>query len=220
MTNVTKRSLLTLIELLPPVKRKPRMGLYQCECGNITKAREGEVRALKILSCGCWSSKRQRELHLTHGLSKHLLYGIWKAMIDRCENPDNKQYPDYGGLGITVYEEWRGGENFINFFNWAMEAGWETGLHLDKDILSKKLGLAIPKYSPETCCFITRRKNNRNKKDVTIVEYEGQKIPLPELCEKFGISNVLVRGRMKKYKWDLIKALTTPKDAHKHKKDG
>jgi len=28
-------------------------------------------------------------------------------MRQRCENPGNKSYPDYGGRGITVCEAWR-----------------------------------------------------------------------------------------------------------------
>lgn len=33
-------------------------------------------------------------------------YNCWWNLIDRCTNVKNKQYPDYGGRGINVCEEW------------------------------------------------------------------------------------------------------------------
>jgi len=42
----------------------------------------------------------------THGLSKHPLYPCWKAMLNRCENPEDRHYPNWGGRGIKVCDEW------------------------------------------------------------------------------------------------------------------
>ncbi len=36
-------------------------------------------------------------------------------MISRCENPNNKQYKDYGGRGITVCEEWHDAWAFFHY---------------------------------------------------------------------------------------------------------
>jgi hypothetical protein len=35
-----------------------------------------------------------------------LEYGVWRAMRDRCNRPNNKKYSDYGGRGIGVCKEW------------------------------------------------------------------------------------------------------------------
>ena len=35
------------------------------------------------------------------------LYWVWAAMIQRCENPKNKGYCNYGARGITVCPTWR-----------------------------------------------------------------------------------------------------------------
>lgn len=216
MTKVERKSLLTLIELLPIEKRKPRKGLYRCVCGNIKAIREHEVRTLKVLSCGCLISKTQKELHLTHGLSKHPLYGVWKAMVDRCHNPGNKQFPDYGALGIVVCEVWR--NDFVSFYDWCLNNGWKRGLHLDKDYIPMKRGEKPKLYSPETCCFLVRKRNNAHKKNSIMVEFNGVMISLVEVAEKYGLRPRFVRGRMKKFNWDLNKALITPKGAHKFKK--
>ena len=41
-----------------------------------------------------------------HGLWKHPLYNIWKSMKNRCNNPNDKDYPKYGGRGIDMNTEW------------------------------------------------------------------------------------------------------------------
>jgi hypothetical protein len=45
-----------------------------------------------------------------HGLSKknkeHKLYSIWKSMMARCYNPNDRGYHRYGGRGIKVCDEW------------------------------------------------------------------------------------------------------------------
>lgn len=35
------------------------------------------------------------------------LYNTWKGMVQRCTNPNNPDYPRYGGRGIGVSAEWR-----------------------------------------------------------------------------------------------------------------
>lgn len=40
-------------------------------------------------------------------------YGVWSAMIQRCINPRDKRWTDYGGRGITVCDAWRSFDSFI-----------------------------------------------------------------------------------------------------------
>lgn len=41
-----------------------------------------------------------------HGLLNTKLYHVWFDMVDRCTNPEHKNYKNYGGRGITVCDEW------------------------------------------------------------------------------------------------------------------
>lgn len=41
-----------------------------------------------------------------HGMSDSPEYRTWTQMIQRCENPKNSSYADYGGRGIRVCAEW------------------------------------------------------------------------------------------------------------------
>jgi len=35
-------------------------------------------------------------------------YNSWRAMRNRCLNPKDKSYPDYGGRGISICDAWAG----------------------------------------------------------------------------------------------------------------
>ena len=48
-----------------------------------------------------------------HGLRGHPLYGAWCNMINRCGNPWNYEWHNYGGRGIRVYEPWHDVAVFI-----------------------------------------------------------------------------------------------------------
>jgi hypothetical protein len=41
-------------------------------------------------------------------------YTLWKAINQRCHNPKNTEYRNYGGRGIQVCQEWR--DSFERFF--------------------------------------------------------------------------------------------------------
>jgi hypothetical protein len=96
------------------------------------------------------------------------LYGIWQSMRNRCLNPKNKVYANYGGRGVTVCDEWL--KDFDCFAQWALENGWQLGLELDKDIKSKELGIDPPVYSPTTCCFVSRKENIHNSRSTKFNE--------------------------------------------------
>lgn len=84
----------------------------------------------------------------------------WRAMLSRCYNPSNGSYPRYGGRGVTVCKEWL--ESYDAFADWVLSNGYADNLELDKDILSAKLGIDPPMYSPQTCMFVDRRTNIYN----------------------------------------------------------
>ena len=50
---------------------------------------------------------------IKHGLSHTTEYKIWENMKQRCLNPNNTHYKDYGGRGIKVCDRWM---EFTNFY--------------------------------------------------------------------------------------------------------
>lgn len=84
-------------------------------------------------------------------------YDTWVKMILRCYDENCSGYKWYGGKGITVCLEWR---KYSAFEAWY-DLKYVDGYHVDKDIGSKKLGLEIGIYSPETCAFISPSDNTK-----------------------------------------------------------
>lgn len=78
-------------------------------------------------------------------------YDTWQSMIRRCYSVSgHKKQPSY--IGCSVTQDWL---NFQNFAKWFYE-NYESGLHLDKDILEQ----GNKTYSPEKCLFIPQALNN------------------------------------------------------------
>lgn len=78
-------------------------------------------------------------------------YEKWKSMLLRCYGSDayKAKTPTY--RDCYVCDDWL---YFSNFKAWMETQDWE-GKQLDKDLLVK--GNKV--YSPQTCCFLTRRVN-------------------------------------------------------------
>lgn len=94
------------------------MLVLRCDCGNERRALLVKLLRTKVPSCGCARGVATR----THGESRRTdrgkrtrsqLYSVWSSMIQRCINPKNPQYPNYGGRGIVVCVRWR--DSFENF---------------------------------------------------------------------------------------------------------
>lgn len=67
------------------------------------------------------------------GFSRDRLYTIWNAMIQRCTNSKNKQFPKYGGRGISVHENWLPPslQGYPAFREYVLSLGKEQGLDVD-----------------------------------------------------------------------------------------
>ena len=112
------------------------------------------------------------------------IYGSWYAMKQRCGNPNNKQYKDYGGRGIDYPEKW---ESFIGYKE-DMGKTYQKGLIIDRINVNQN-------YSKENCRWVTRKISNRNKRRHLWVNYQNRKITLAEYAELTGIKFQRLRDR-------------------------
>lgn len=197
-----KFGMITIISDLGRINKR-RMVSAICDCGTIKTYELSTLRSGRTLSCGCLNKKLAAGRFTRHGLASHPLYKIWSSIKSRCCNIDDKSYANYGGRGVLICEEWK--NDFKAFFGWSIENGWRKGLDLDKDILGDGIT-----YAPGSCCFVSRVINSRNKRNNIRIEYNGQIRCLTEWCEILKLSYPTIISRIKRHKWDHIKALTEP----------
>jgi hypothetical protein len=91
--------------------------LFRCGRGNKIEVDKASVTKGKTSSCGCLRAETTAKRLITHGhtvgRTPSLTYQSWCNMRERCGNPNNKRYKDYGGRGIAVCERWSIFENFL-----------------------------------------------------------------------------------------------------------
>jgi hypothetical protein len=128
---------------------------------------------------------------------------IWSAMKQRCYNTNNSGYPNYGGRGITICDEWLDANNgLVNFRNWAMSNGYNDNLSIDR--IDNNKG-----YSPDNCRWADAKTQSRNRRTNHLFTVECETKTLIEWCEIYGIDRTLIRDRLRRG-WDPELAITTP----------
>lgn len=135
----------------------------QCDCGNITEVGGYALKSGGTKSCGCWDRECSRDRVTTHGLSKTRLYKIWCGMKERCYNPNNKRYHDYGGRGIRVCDEWL--HDFMAFHDWAFENGYDENAPYGQCTIERANN--DEGYYPFNCVWTTIAQQNRNKRNIS-----------------------------------------------------
>ncbi len=114
LINLTGRrfSMLVVLERWKPDNSGCPQWVALCDCGTTGAFRGGDLRQGKSKSCGC----RYRHGHAGNGplsISPSRTYQSWKAMRERCVNPNNTAFKDYGGRGVIVHAKWI--DSFQNF---------------------------------------------------------------------------------------------------------
>jgi len=85
----------------------------QCDCGKMVAVRANHILAGASRSCGCLRAGN----HLQHGGRHTTEYQSWAGMRQRCHNPRNPNFKNYGARGIRVFEQWQ--RSFAAFRFWV-----------------------------------------------------------------------------------------------------
>lgn len=175
--------------------------LCKCDCGNTVIVCTQELRRGDTRSCGCFAKEEMLKRFKTHGKRNTRLYKIWLDMKARCSNPNEINYPNYGGRGISVDSVWR--DNFEEFYKWAMLNGYSDNLSIDRIDGSKD-------YSPQNCRWATRKEQANNTRRNFNIFFNGETHTLSEWSEIVGIRAGTIRERLKRFEWSVEDALTIP----------
>lgn len=99
-----------------------------CECG-VEKLVDSYCLTKGLSkSCGCKAGQAISKSKTKHGMVGTPTYNTWVKMKERCTNPNDKRYSDWGGRGIKVCDRWL--DSFENFLEDMGEK--PEGLSLDR----------------------------------------------------------------------------------------
>lgn len=181
--------LLTVIRFVgmhhhPPSQNKP-VWLCRCDCGQEC-LRQGNSLAhpQKEPSCGCRGQQRGTDPSIPIKFPKE--YQAWRNMWDRCTNPNNQKYSDYGERGITIDPRWRSFKTFIT------DMGERPGSIYSIERIQNDYG-----YSKENCRWATKREQTRNTRRNHWATYKGVTKCLQDWSIDLGISWMTLRYRIK-----------------------
>lgn len=172
--------------------------LFKCDCGGeVIRSSLSVTRTVNkgsSPSCGCEHPLK------THGLSNAYpkLYDVWKAMRQRCRNPGNKDFKNYGGRGISICAEW---DDFAKFHRWAVGSGYCEGVTIERVDVNGN-------YCPDNCTWIPNERQALNTRRIRTFEYKGEHLTARQLAEIAGVGVLTMKARLTHYGWDVERAVT------------
>ena len=192
---------LTVIERVESAYPHRTQYLCRCECGNEVIVRSDSLTSGRTLSCGCL----HRDHVTTHGDTGTQLYNAWLSMRARCNNPDNQNYENYGGRGITICDDWN--DDYLLFKEWSLEHGYDPDLSIDR--IDNNFG-----YSPDNCRWVTMKEQCNNRRSNVYYSLNGETHTLAEWCDILGLPYKTIIARINDRGWSFEQAISTPLPAH------
>lgn len=190
-------------------KNKKWLGVFKCDCGTIKTTNLNAVKAGDIQSCGCvahelrklWGTKQSKHGHATPGHHSQT-YKSWVGMKQRCLNPNEPAFRNYGARGITLCERW------MTFANFLADMGERPeGMSLDR------IDNEGP-YAPDNCRWATDIVQQRNKRTNKLILFNGEYVPMATVAEQCGMRYGLLQARITAQGWSVQDAISKQKPAH------
>ena len=123
----------------------------------------------------------------THRMSNIPEYEIWRMMRARCENPNNRQFENYGGRGIAVCARWQSFENFI------ADMGRRPSDEFTLERKNNDKG-----YTKSNVRWATFAEQNRNLRTNRYVIYHGERRLLFDLAHEHDLAPCTIYARLKR----------------------
>lgn len=178
----------------------------RCDCGRFLFVRMRDLLRGHRKSCGCSRVDSNKRLGASRdrGPVRRYLKSVYDAMKVRCYSQKCEAYPNYGGRGIAVCQEWL--DDPDSFVAWAVTNGFRDGLTIDRINNDGD-------YEPGNCRWTTHQRQNRNRRSNRLLTAFGETKCLTEWSEdsRCVVSRNCLRHRVGRG-FDGEAAITTPYD--------
>nr|DAY75418.1 MAG TPA: PVL ORF-50-like family [Caudoviricetes sp.] len=202
---------LTIIEFSYKEKKGKNFRYYwkcKCKCGKeVIRRSDGLLDNRGYKSCGCYREKILKEHNFkinnprkSHGMTNTRLYKIYAKIKERCYYEKYPEFHLYGGRGIKMCDEWE--KDFITFYNWAMENGYNEKLSIDRIDFNGD-------YEPSNCRWADKITQANNKRNNIRLTYNGETHTMPEWARILGLPYSTLADRHKKGK--SVEEILNPK---------
>ncbi len=181
-----------------------RMWECICNCGTIKSLSTSLVYIVR--SCGCLQKEAVIATVLKRGIKPYPVERqIWRGIRERCINPQNSHYFDYGGRGIKMCDHWlRSFDNFIKDMG-PRPSNKHTVERIKND----------SHYEPGNCKWATMKQQANNRRSNRLFEYNGDTKTMQEIIDSTGINKSTFKRRVY-MGWSLDEIINTP-IKHKNK---
>ncbi len=160
----------------------------RCDCGKIGNIEQYSLRKGLSTSCGCYLAELLPNINRSHGLCAdgNPLIFRWHAMMDRCFDPEAKQFHNYGGRGITVCDRWKNDPRAF-----AEDVGPPPTKRHSLDRIDND-----GDYEPGNVRWATSHQQSRNMRRNRMISIDGRTMCLADWCKEFGIAADVVCRRV------------------------
>lgn len=153
-----------------------------CDCGSEKAYRATQLSSGSAITC---RGPRHPNPLLKHGFAGSKIYGVWRAMRERCNDPKNNSYPRYGGRGIRVCDSWN--ESFESFL---------TDMGIPAQGLTLERSDVNGNYEKSNCCWATMTQQARNTRSNRIIEFNGKSQSLAAWADELRLDYKRLHGRL------------------------
>lgn len=166
-----------------------------CDCGTIYQTATHELRKGDTRSCGCFRKLQAKILNSTHGKTHTREFKIWQNMLQRCNNPNNERYKNYGGRGIRISAQLKTFEGFLEVLGECPK-----GMSLDRIDVNGDYESGNVRWIPlsEQASNTTRSK---------FLSFRGRTLTLSQWSRATGINPQTISKRVAKG-WPVEKVLS------------
>ena len=175
----------------------------RCACGTQKSVFGGNLTSGKTLSCGHDREEQTRARALKHGHSSGgqmtRVFRIYRGMLQRCYNPKQKTFQNYGAKGVTICAAWLGANGFVTFLQ-------DMGVPPAGTSIERKENTRG--YEPGNCVWADRYTQARNKSNVHLIDG----VPKTLWAVQHGVSLSQLYKQAKKEQRPIIEILNEMKE--------